>query len=103
MPVDDGPVVRRCSLAALVAGAATRLLAPDGIGRMLADAELSLKLESRSANDWYLEACKLRGIALYFSGRPAEAIEPLRVEEDDVTLHGCGDRGSAGLPVADRR
>jgi LuxR family transcriptional regulator, maltose regulon positive regulatory protein len=58
-------------------------LAPDGIARMLADAELSLELESGNpAGDGYMEACKLRGIALYFTGRPDRAIGPLRVEED---------------------
>ena len=58
-------------------------LAPDGIGRMLADAELSLELESGNpAGDGYMEACKLRGIALYLSGRPDRAIGPLKAEED---------------------
>jgi LuxR family maltose regulon positive regulatory protein len=58
-------------------------LAPDGIGRMLADAELSLELESGSpAGDGYMEACKLRGIALYLAGRPDRAIGPLKAEED---------------------
>jgi LuxR family transcriptional regulator, maltose regulon positive regulatory protein len=76
-PSYDGSASLRSGQAQLRA-----FMAPDGIARMLADAELSLALESDNPyRGWYMEACKLRGIALYLSGRPEEAIAPLRVEE----------------------
>ena len=75
-------------------------LAPDGIGRMLADAELSAELEARNpGTPWYGEACKLRGIALYFAGRSGAAVKPLREEEDGVPF--AGDAGA--VPSAFRQ
>ena len=74
-------------------------LAPDGIARMLADAELSTELESGSQGTlWYGEACRLRGIALYFAGRPAAAVRPLRAEESGVPFTG----DAATIPPAFR-
>jgi LuxR family transcriptional regulator, maltose regulon positive regulatory protein len=82
IPMDDGP--SRDDSASLRSGQAQlrAFMAPDGVARMLVDAELSLSLEAGNPyRGWYLEACKLRGIALYLSGRADEAIAPLRVEE----------------------
>jgi LuxR family maltose regulon positive regulatory protein len=54
-------------------------LAPDGVTRMLADAELSLDAASVDPDsDWYADSCKLRGIALYLDGQPAKAAVLLR-------------------------
>jgi LuxR family transcriptional regulator, maltose regulon positive regulatory protein len=85
-------------------------LAPDGIARMLADADLSVELESAAPNQPNnLEARKLRGMALYFAGRLDAAVKPLRAEEDGTQFSGeasavppplrsliAGDRGTWG-------
>jgi len=91
MPMDDSPSLDRA--ASLRSGQAQlrAFLAPYGIGRMLADAELSLELERNNpAGGWYMEACKLRGIALYLAGRPERAIGPLRVEENTCEYPATG-------------
>ena len=94
MPMDDTPSLD--GAASLRSGQAQlrAFLAPDGIRRMLADAELSLELETNNPADpaggWYMEACKLRGIALYLAGRPDRAIGPLRIEENTCEYPATG-------------
>jgi len=69
----NGATSLRSALATLRAA-----VAPDGIPRMLADAELVYAAEKRAGTRWYLSGARSLGTAYLLLGRPQEAIGPLR-------------------------
>ena len=69
----NGATSLRSALATLRAA-----VAPDGIPRMLADAELVCAAERRAGTRWYLSGARSLGTAYLLLGRPHEAITPLR-------------------------
>jgi len=69
----DGASSLRSSLASL-----RTILAPDGIPRMLRDAELVYASEKQADTRWLASACRAMGVAQVLLGRPQEAITVLR-------------------------
>jgi LuxR family maltose regulon positive regulatory protein len=72
-PSADGATSLHSALACLRAAAA-----PDGIPRMLEDAELVCASEKKAATRWYFSGARALGVARVLLGRPQEAIVPLR-------------------------
>jgi LuxR family transcriptional regulator, maltose regulon positive regulatory protein len=69
----DGASSLRSSLASL-----RTILAPDGIPRMLRDAELVYASEKQAGTRWLASGCRAMGVAYVLLGRPQEAIAVLR-------------------------
>ena len=77
-------------------------LAPDGVKRMLADAELALSLEKGFPLDAQAETKRALGVAAYLNGQDRRARAMFTDTASDAGI--SADRGlRAGLPVADRR
>jgi len=72
LPSADGATSLRAALAY-----ARTAVAPDGIPRMLRDAELVYASE-KAGTRWHLGAARVRGMACVLLGRPEDAIAPLR-------------------------
>jgi LuxR family maltose regulon positive regulatory protein len=73
VPSPDGATSLRSALACLRAA-----MGPDGIPRMLQDAELVCAAEKNAGTRWYLSGARALGMAYVLLGRPQEAIVPLR-------------------------
>jgi len=69
----DGASSLRSSLASL-----RTIIAPDGIPRMLQDAELAYASEKAAGTRWHASGCRAMGVAYVLLGRPQEAIKVLR-------------------------
>ena len=72
-PSPDGASSLRSSVAIM-----RTLLAPDGIPRMLRDAELAYASEKQAGTRWLGSNCRARGMAYLLLGRPRDAITALR-------------------------
>lgn len=72
-PSPDGAASLRASQAALRAS-----LAPDGVRRMLVDAELAHELETTPGTPWHAAASTIVGLARWLAGEKERAREPLR-------------------------
>jgi LuxR family maltose regulon positive regulatory protein len=72
-PSADGAASLRLSVASL-----RTALAPDGIPRMLRDAELVYASETQAGTRWRASGCRAMGVAYLLQGRPQEAITVLR-------------------------
>jgi LuxR family maltose regulon positive regulatory protein len=73
VPSADGATSLRSALACV-----RTAVAPDGIPRMLRDAELVCAVEKKAGTRWYFSGARALGIAYILLGRPQEAIAPLR-------------------------
>jgi LuxR family maltose regulon positive regulatory protein len=73
VPSADGATSLRSALACVRAA-----VAPDGIPRMLRDAELVCASEKNARTRWYFSGARALGTAYVLLGRPQEAIAPLR-------------------------
>jgi LuxR family transcriptional regulator, maltose regulon positive regulatory protein len=84
MEVDDGPSPMGGSCLRSYQALLRSLLAPDGVTRMVRDAELAVRLETDTDRGWYLLSRSNLAITLYLAGRdrPAAAmLEDLAVRE----------------------
>ena len=82
--VDDSPSPMGASSLRSFQAILRAYLAPDGITRMVRDAELCVKLETDRARGWFLLARSTLAIALYLAGRSgpsAGMLEDLAVRE----------------------
>lgn len=73
-PSPDGAASLRSSQALLRA-----TIAPDGVRRMLQDAELAASLEAEADTSWYADAQVSLGVARWLSGSTQRALHPLAV------------------------
>jgi LuxR family transcriptional regulator, maltose regulon positive regulatory protein len=89
---DDGPCLAGAASWTSFQAILRVYLAPDGVSRMLEDAELAFRLESNLGNGrgWDLESASALGIARYLSGR-GSAVGPLQ-----AAAEGPWDRGDRG-------
>lgn len=85
MEVDDSPSLDGTASLRESQAQLRAFLAPDGIGRMVADAELAASLRSDANDDWYVMGRKLLGTARYLAGQGERAIALLEVATT------CGD------------
>jgi LuxR family transcriptional regulator, maltose regulon positive regulatory protein len=82
--VDDSPSPMGASSLRSYQALLRAFLAPDGITRMVRDAELCVRLETDPARGWYLLSRSTLAIALYLAGhggRAARMLEDLAVRE----------------------
>jgi LuxR family maltose regulon positive regulatory protein len=76
-PLDEASADGASSLGSSLASLRT-LLAPDGIPKMLRDAEFAYESEKTAGTRWYASGCRAMGVAYVLLGRPEEAITVLR-------------------------
>jgi LuxR family transcriptional regulator, maltose regulon positive regulatory protein len=76
-PLDEASPDGASSLRSSLASVRT-LVAPDGIPRMLRDAELVYASEKQAGTRWLASGCRAMGVAYVLLGRPQEGISVLR-------------------------